>query len=814
MSSDLFDKLMNFDSSNVGKKREVQPKAKKSDILLSQIQSAGFNMDQLEDVIREKGNQLIISIAGSGKTTALIFKIAYDITTGEATKVVNLNRNNIRVLDKIWVCTFLKSGADELRNKLAYWQNKFGLFDTSKSVTFSTLHAEFKRALDGLGYVTNIINATENSKKLKKVIEKLVPVKDGKPFNSDTMRDIESALTYTRNRLDEKRYNRAIYEDLNMTPSIIDAVLRDWKTSRFEDSLLDFEDLQEILYDECYRKNNEDVIRYLGERYAFIYIDEFQDTSQIQYELLKVYARGRCKKFVAIGDDDQTIYSWRGSYNKIITEEFAKDFNPTISKLSMNYRCPSNILKGIAPSLEMNQNRFKKELRSARSGGTLRFAEYSTYDKMVAELANLVYKDVSEGRSVAILCRVNLDGLMPALMLDMMAKFNYSISGDGMTLDSYMGKQVVGIAKLFTERTTPAVKSALSHLSWDKWGLQNIMKVCKNNKISFWEIPDNDLVYSCPDIARMLIHWKELRKKLGDIETLRIIYHTYKTSVLVKDTQYNIVFRSVISAVEAMLSIYKGGSVEGFIDMLEDVNERLQARKKKSNGSKVRIATVHEFKGKEADSVYIWNDSTGVFPHKDCDLFDMEELEEERRVHYIACTRAREISTIISKTGEVGLFVKEMDLSGAEILSGQVSGKLGSKDIAKEDIKDEEDEDDFTFMKASDYGEKKDDILISESLANDIKKRLNKDKWVDIGKSLIEDFFSCKKFDPDEDLGELLEEMREDGLPANMEDVLEYYLDNRGVDENEDLNNLVIEIKDKGLVIDVTDILNYLEVSR
>ena len=83
----------------------------------------------------------------------------------------------------------------------------------------------------------------------------------------------------------------------------------------------------------------------------------------------------------------------------------------------------------------------------------------------------------------------------------------------------------------------------------------------------------------------------------------------------------------------------------------------------KKKNTKIRIATVHEFKGKECDSVYVWNDSDGVFPSNKCELTDEEQVEEERRVHYIACTRAKKKEHIYCLNGKVGKFVKEMDLT-------------------------------------------------------------------------------------------------------------------------------------------------------
>lgn len=676
--SDIFTNLMNFNRN--GKSEELK-KMKPSDRLLAEIKSYGFDMSQLETVLRCQGNQLILSCAGSGKTTSLIFKVIYDQKTGFASKIVEVNGNKIRVADSTWVCTFLKSGAEELRTSLIKWQRRLHCADTSAAISFSTLHAEFKRALNSMSIATNIVKEADNSRYLKEIVKGYALTIEGKPLNSENLRDLEGALTYTRNRLDESRYHNDIYDELNIGPTLIDAILRDWKARRVKEGVCDFEDLQERLYEECYVKNNQDVISYLSKRYNFIYIDEFQDTSQIQYALLKIYG-GQARQVVAIGDDDQTIYSWRGSYNGIITKEFLEDFNPIKNDLSINFRCPSNILNAIKPSIANNENRFDKDLKSYKEGGKVRFGAYGNYKQMVSSLCDMVYEDVKANRSVAILCRVNSDGLMPAIILDKMGNVSFSISGDGMSLDSYIGRTVLSIVKLFTERCTPAVKSALNLLTWDAYCINNLMKVCKSNKLSIWNIDSKDLAYSCPSIASRILEWRSWREVYGDVKALQLVLQDFRCNVFQKSTQFNDVVKSVISSIETLLDYYDYEYVEDFLTELEDINERLKARKKK-NGTQVKIATVHEFKGKEADSVYVWNDSEGVFPYRGSEERD-DEFEEERRIHYIACTRAKQINTLMFLRSKPGRFIDEMDLGEAEdIAIGMVEGKTIAKLGAK-----------------------------------------------------------------------------------------------------------------------------------
>lgn len=672
----IWDNLMNF--SRNGRDEELK-KLKPSDRLLAEIKSYGFDMSQLIDVLKCKGNQLTISCAGSGKTTSLVFKVIYDIKTNQATKISTVNGNQIRVLDKIWVCTFLRSGADELQVSLRKWQRRLHCVDTSSAIQFSTLHAEFKRALNAMGVETNIISAKKNSSLLKDVVSRYaLKNQDGRDLNAENMRDLEGALTYTRNRLDEKRYENDTYQELNIGAIIIDSILIEWKHARKQLGMCDFEDLQEMLYEECCVKNNEKVINFLSKRYNLIYIDEFQDTSQIQYELIKVY--GSCaKQVMAIGDDDQTIYSWRGSCNDIIRNRFEQDFMPVRTNLSINFRCPENILEAIKPSIQNNKERFDKNLVSYKKGGEVRLGVFPNYARMVNKLGDLIYQDVKDNMSVAVLCRVNSDGLMPALIFDKLNLFSFSISGEGMTLDSYIGRTVLSIIRLMTDKSTQAVKNALNLLTYDSYSINNLMKVCKTNKLSIWTINARDLQYSCPSIASLVLDWREYRETNGEIPTLQKILEDYRLKVFNKDNQFNEVVRSVIMSVEALLTYFDYSYADEFLMELEDINERLKGRKD-AKKAQIRIATVHEFKGKEADSVYVWNASRYVFPYRSAED-SVEEMEEERRIFYIANTRARKRSSIMTIKGRESMFLSEMNLEGAEDLceDDTISGSLINK---------------------------------------------------------------------------------------------------------------------------------------
>ena len=163
------------------------------------------------------------------------------------------------------------------------------------------------------------------------------------------------------------------------------------------------------------------------------------------------------------------------------------------------------------------------------------------------------------------------------------------------------------------------------------------------------------------------------------MSTVRYLLSYYAQEVYDGNSQYSQVMRSALQS----LSVIAEGNydnVDEFLSDIQDLNHSLSGRVRLSN-PRVVITTVHDFKGKEADSVYVWNDSEGVFPYKASE--SEAEIEEERRLHYIACTRATQVSSIMALSGNVGQFVTEMDLEGATRLEGPRSGTLGKTAISE-----------------------------------------------------------------------------------------------------------------------------------
>lgn len=662
-------------------------------------------LTEFAKMLTTSGDMLAVSSAGSGKTTGLIFKIMRDIITGESTKQVKLDDGSIvNTVDSIFVGTFLKTGAEELKKKLAAWQRKMGYYVTADRIQFGTLHAEFKRALNALGAATPIGSPDVISRCLKSAIDDLGIKRDGgSNLTFEDYRTIEGIVAFYRNRLDNEKYNHPSASDYGLTPLFLDSLVSSFAQKRADCGVMDFEDLQELLYKFLYVTPNPAIQDFIANRYSYMYLDEFQDTSQIQYAILKFYLRGRLAinkgdqaepvdcpsglftgnttrgKIVAIGDDDQSVYRWRGSDVDIIVKNFPNDFKPTIVQLSTNYRCPDNILNPVKTSIIRNSDRYAKELKSSKSGGEFHAYTAATIQTMIMDLMSQIETDSSNGDTVSIICRTNFDGVIPALLLEMDGRYQFSVSSEAMTLGSAMPRSVINCGRLFTERATQHVTNTLKMLAdrREQWEVGELVKRLKADASvgkarSVFEVDDEDIAYSCPSIRGIINKMKSCmyngqgeKVEGGELEALKVLYFYLITDIFDGDSAYCLKMRSYIQAVLYLLNNKKFSSVEDFLETMSECNDKLNARVGKDY--RIKIVTVHEYKGKEADCCYIWHDSNNLFPASKTNISIKSDFEEERRVHYIACTRAKKKCIVYALAGQEGVFFKELDCQPEKI---------------------------------------------------------------------------------------------------------------------------------------------------
>lgn len=658
----------------------TKPKTR-TEQFLDKVEEVGYDLTYIKPILESTGNVLINAAAGSGKTTALVLKLYYDFVNG---RMLDTNEYGMPVLLPVWVGTFLKSGQKDLSKQISKMGKRLGMADLSSRVVVNTLHAEFYQACKLLGYSADVISDEDNKKLFVKALR-------------------DYGFRYSTAEVDSE-YSRVLNMrgSMDIAPEYV-GVLNTWKGYRFSQGLIDFEDMQEILYKAAVKEARPEVRDLLSTRYRRCYFDEAQDVSKIQYEILKVYGLGKglakdsgnivedrsSGAVVMIGDDDQSIYSWRGSDISILTRRYPDDFNASVYQNPVNYRTPQGILEAVIPCIEKNKNRFDKPLKSAKKGGILRYGEMSDFATMGETLATLVDKDTLKGKSVAVLVRTNSDGVVPAMALASQG-IDFSLSSSEMTLNGSVGNSAQGVIDLVNNGTGTLALRVLGDLISDNTVVEAMRKYIKESNKGLWGISDEDLMYSLSDKeATRLISWKrKYEETFGGSEVLIDVlwYLIDKLENGRSASPWNLRRCAVFTALRNM-AISEGPDskivdVSRKFGALRDILSSKYETFKKGYPRAVEIATVHEYKGREAQSVYVWNASKGVFPNKlAVSSGKQEDYEEERRIFYIACTRARETETVLSLKGSKSPFLPEMDLSHAEGVEEviTVQGHLGIK---------------------------------------------------------------------------------------------------------------------------------------
>ena len=644
------------------------------DCFYTNLERCGYNLAELKPALEQTVDatsntraSLIISCAGSGKTTFLVLKLIRDYLAGEL-------YTPSKTLKRVFISTFLKTGAEELKNSFDEKCTELNVRGIcADSFTFSTLHAEYYAILTSIGIKISIMPDEEASSALEACCKTLSirnRSRGGAKLSKDELADIACIVTYARNRIDERRYKHPLMEEYAIKPPILDKLIELYHKHRLAVNQYDFEDLQELVYQGLI--TNPQFMQFVMNRYDYVLIDEFQDTSQIQYEILKAYING-ASRTIAIGDDDQCIYSWRGSDVDIITKRFPADYNPVIHKFTMNYRCGANILAPVISSIKNNTNRYDKDLAAYRSGGSVSVNKTCDVDALLADVKTAIQRR----NTVGILSRTNFDVLAPAILLELDGSIPFSVS-KAVGISSYIPKTVFGCIKLLTRRYSDDFEALLKNfcVGWNTREATVLADILANQQeLSLDNLDDGDLKYSCPTLYGTLI--APIRaatdKKAAYLEMLRYL----SANRFKGDSPFNVRARMFISFVHDLVlnhSTLKKLTISELDELFTDIlparlNKRAYGKPDKSYA--VRLTTVHEAKGKEWQTVILWNDTNGVFPAQvGTHEVTIAEYEEERRLHYIAFTRAKEHLIIYTSETAPSPFLKECDFNAT--LSSQV----------------------------------------------------------------------------------------------------------------------------------------------
>ncbi len=584
----------------------------------------GLNKEQINAVTHTDGPMLVMAGAGSGKTKVLTTRIAYLVKKG-------IDPYNILAI------TFTNKAANEMKERIT---NLIG--DQARYMQISTFHSFgltiLKKYYEYVGLSKNftIIDSDDVLSLIKKLIKD--SGFDPKHYSPKTIRNkISSAKNELMSPDELDKFTS------NEIDGVVVSIYRKYQARLLSNNSVDFDDL--LLLPIRVFQSHPEVLKIYQEQYKYILIDEYQDTNQVQYILTKMLS-AKYKNICVVGDQDQSIYGFRGSnYRNILN--FEKDYpNTCVIMLEQNYRSTKTILGAANDIIKNNKNRKDKNLWTSNDIGdkiTCKrcMDERDEANYIVSKISELISNGVPKD-SIAILYRTNaLSRNIEEVMLG--ENIPYKIVGSFYFYNRREIKDLISYLRLIYNTNDDISLTRIINVPKRKIGLKTIEKISLkaiNNNISMFEAIDSGKELEFKKIILELIKDSEemsLTELVDDILDKTGI----RSSLEKEDSIESIArlenleeFKSITMNFEARYGII---SLEDFLNEISLVSDIEEA---KDNKDVVTMMTVHAAKGLEFDYIFLIGMEENLFPHSRS-IESNDELEEERRLCYVAVTRAK-----------------------------------------------------------------------------------------------------------------------------------------------------------------------------
>lgn len=614
-----------------------------------------LNKPQYQAVITTEGPLLLLAGAGSGKTRVLTHRIAYLI---EECKVFPW---------RIMAITFTNKAAREMRERVD------GLIgEGGKDVWISTFHSScvriLRRFISHIGYTGSFsIYDTEDSKKMIREIMKDLNI-DNKSYKDS---EVRAAISSCKNKM--VSVNQYIRDGQgNLRQEVIGKVFQEYELRLRKNNALDFDDL--LLKTVSLLENHAEVLEYYQNLFHYIMVDEYQDTNRVQFRLVSLLADKR-KNLCVVGDDDQSIYKFRGADIRNILDFERVYPQAQVISLEQNYRSTGNILTVANQVIKNNQKRKIKKLWTDQvQGEPVNYVMVNSEKEEAQYIAAEISSQVKDGRGYndfAVLYRTNAQSraLEERLFRE---GIPYKLVGGVSFYQRKEIKDVLAYLKILNNSNDDVAVKRIINVPKRGIGeasIERIDKYCMERQISFYQ--GLSQVESISGVSRAVSRVKafynvmeslKLDQETGSLEELM-------DSVLVK-TGYVQQLRNENTAealerienvkelssklIEYEESMTNQGEVATLAGFLEEVALVAEIDSVEQNQEQVVLMTFHSAKGLEFPVVFMAGMEEGLFPgYISLNSGDEEDIAEERRLCYVGITRAQKILYLISASARM-----------------------------------------------------------------------------------------------------------------------------------------------------------------
>ena len=600
-----------------------------------------LNEPQRNAVTSESKNLLVLAGAGSGKTRVIAHRVAWLI------KAENINPHSILTV------TFTNKASREMRGRIEdIVQEEMGNFwcGTFHGISHRLLRTHWDEA--GLRKEFSILDSEDQYRVIKRVVKSM--------GLDDTKWPPRQIQWFINKQKDECKRSKDVEVSDDYFAEKMTEVYRAYEELCERESLVDFGELLLRVY--ILLKNNEAILNHYQRRFSHILVDEFQDTNEVQYQFLRLLADGGAN-FMSVGDDDQSIYGWRGAKSENINR-FTTDFiNTEIIRLEQNYRSTSVILSAANAVIKNNQGRMGKELWTDKKEGES-ISIYSAYneDDEARYVVGSIQNWVNQGRSldeVAILYRSNAQSrvLEEAILRESLP---YKIYGGLRFYERAEIKNAMSYLRLLFGREDDAAFERVINIPPRGIGAKTIDIIrakAAEKSISLWksceELIDIDGLTprASQAIQGFMSSFNSLEDDTKDLQLRDLVDITIERSGLIEyhKKESGEKGRTRVENLSELVGAARDFEPDSFNELEETAlklfidHAALDAGETQASEheSAIQLMTLHSAKGLEFPLVFITGFEEGLFPHK-LSIEDPNQLQEERRLCYVGMTRSME----------------------------------------------------------------------------------------------------------------------------------------------------------------------------
>lgn len=621
-----------------------------------------LNEQQKKAVLKKDGPILVMAGAGSGKTRVLTTRVAYLIEQG-------VSPYNILAI------TFTNKAAKEMKERI------YDLIGDNQ-IQVSTFHSFGLRLIREnyqlLGYNKNftIIDSDDSNSIIKKILKEL---------NIDeNVKSIKNAISSNKNELITPfEYEKYVQTDFD---EVVLKVYERYERKLKQSNCVDFDDLL-LLPIMLFRKEPE-VLKKAQEKYKYILIDEYQDTNEAQYILAKMIS-AKYKNICVVGDDSQSIYSWRGSNYKNILN-FEKDYpDCEVILLEQNYRSTKKIIESSNILIKNNTVRKDKNLWTLNSSG-----EDIVYYQAINEIdearyvVNQIHELLNKGEKlseIAVLYRTNAQSQNFEKEL-LLSNIPYKIVGSFYFYNRREIKDLMCYLKLIYNTYDDHSLLRIINVPKRKIGKVTIENLV--NKANLENKPIYEVINSGKELEfkKLIEHFREIKDELTLTQLVDLVLEEsglreeiINSNELESELRLENLeeFKTITSQFEEKYGIISLEEFLAEVSLVSDISEY------RNNDNAVTLMTIHLAKGLEFNNVFVVGLEEGLFPH--FNAVTNSEIEEERRLCYVAITRAKKrlflVNALkrtlygITKENPISRFINELNLK-AENVKRKTNSKL------------------------------------------------------------------------------------------------------------------------------------------